>query len=108
MAPTYSVFVGIFVQLPQDKPTTLAIRKGAIWVSLDDGRIKGTDWNVMNEDDIQSLLRERGWVPEGAAPWRSGTRVKIIRAREEQNEFFFPGFIGRALLDTIFMEQLLK
>lgn len=93
MAPTYIVFIGTFVHLPRSTPTALAIRQGALWVSTADGRIKGTDWTIITDRDLRVLLKEKGWIPEDAPRYKSGTRVSIVRAREEQNEFFFPGFI---------------
>ena len=95
MAPAYIVFVGTFVHLPRSSSKTLAIQQGALWVSTADGRIKGTDWTVITDSDLRDLLKENSWVPEDAPRYISGTRVKIVRAREEQNEFFFPGFIGK-------------
>jgi hypothetical protein len=95
MSPAYIVFVGTFVHLPRDTSKALAIQQGALWVATADGRIKGTDWTVVTEGDIRALLKEKGWVPEDASRFHSETRVKIVRAREEHNEFFFPGFIGR-------------
>ncbi|KAB8079606.1 hypothetical protein BDV29DRAFT_164040 [Aspergillus leporis] len=93
MSPAYIVFVGTFVHLPRDTSKALAIQQGALWVATADGRIKGTDWTVVTEGDIRALLKEKGWVPEDASRFHSETRVKIVRAREEHNEFFFPGFI---------------
>ncbi|KAE8355088.1 hypothetical protein BDV28DRAFT_129685 [Aspergillus coremiiformis] len=93
MTSTYIVFVGTFVHLPRSTSNALAIQQGALWVSTADGRIKGTDWTVVTEGDLRALLKEKSWIPEDAPRYKSGTRVKIVQAREEQNEFFFPGFI---------------
>ncbi|KAB8234228.1 uncharacterized protein BDW43DRAFT_65347 [Aspergillus alliaceus] len=99
MAPTFLLFVGTFVHLPRTSPKAskaLEIRQGALWVSTADGRIKGSDWSIFNEDDLSLFLRAKGWViSEDEFCCKSKTSVTIIRAREEQNEFFFPGFIGR-------------
>ncbi|KAF7587371.1 hypothetical protein BBP40_007359 [Aspergillus hancockii] len=94
MAPAYIVFVGTFIHLPQSDSKALAIRRGALWVSTANGRIRGNDWSIANDDDLRSLLKEQGWVPEGTGRCRPGTRVKIVHARGDQNGFFFPGFIG--------------
>lgn len=95
MAPAYIVFVGVFVHLPRSTSKALAIQQGALWVSVADGRIKGADWTVITESDLRDFLKEKSWVLEDAPRYKSGTRVKIVRAREEHNEFFFPGFIGK-------------
>lgn len=105
MAPTYNVFFGTFVQLPRISAAgkcALAITKGALWVSTTDGKIKGFDWNVRNEDDLMSLVRTKQWsvvedenVPNGVG---AHEKVRIFRACEERNEFFFPGFIGKSLV----------
>ncbi|PKY05655.1 Metallo-dependent hydrolase [Aspergillus campestris IBT 28561] len=89
----YTVFYGTFVHLPRATPSTtkheLSIHHGALWVSVQDGRIKGFDWSVASEDDLVALMRKHGWSVDGS----SGTKVTLVRAREDQNEFFFPGFV---------------
>ena len=104
MAPAYNLFFGTFVQLPKLLPTggkcALAVSQGALWVSTADGKIKGFDWNVRNDDDLMSLVQTKQWsvedenLPNGVGPHE---KVKIFRACEERNEFFFPGFIGELL-----------
>lgn len=64
-------------------------------MSTFDGRIKGFNWNIRDEDGLRSLMEKENWVEErrgGSA--RGMAKIKIVRAREDQNEFFFPGFIG--------------
>ncbi|KAL4768514.1 hypothetical protein BDW60DRAFT_219654 [Aspergillus nidulans var. acristatus] len=85
MESKITLFYGTFVDLPRtrsDEKHELAIRHGAIWVSSSTGRIQGSDWSIANEAELQSLIRKNGW-----------TKVPIVRALEEENEFFFPGFI---------------
>ena len=96
----FTLFFGTFIQLPrissEKKPPALEIHKGVLWVSTLDGRIKGFNWNVRDEDGLRSLLDKENWVEEHrGSPARGVSKVKIIRAREDQNEFFFPGFIGK-------------
>ena len=90
---TYTLFYGTFVHLPRATPSTtkheLSIHHGALWVSVQDGRIKGFDWSVASEDELVALMRKRGWSVDGV----SGTQVNLVRARADQNEFFFPGFV---------------
>ncbi|KAL2866910.1 chlorohydrolase family protein [Aspergillus lucknowensis] len=81
-----TVFYGTFVDLPRVKPGEnheLAIHHGALWVSSATGRIEGLDWSISSEEQLARLFKLNGW----------SDRVKIVRAREEANEFFFPGFI---------------
>ncbi|KAL6238501.1 hypothetical protein BDW75DRAFT_237388 [Aspergillus navahoensis] len=85
MEPNITLFYGTFVDLPRTKSGEkheLSIRYGALWVSSSTGRIEGSDWSIANEAELQCLIRKNGWIG-----------VPIVRAREEQNEFFFPGFI---------------
>ncbi|PYI24341.1 Metallo-dependent hydrolase [Aspergillus japonicus CBS 114.51] len=95
-SPMYTLYVGTFIQLPRttapDEKHELAITRGALWVSAADGKIKGFDWSIATESDLHTLLKRHGWVLEGAGT-RTSVRVKLVRAREEHNEFFFPGFI---------------
>ncbi|KAF7585225.1 hypothetical protein BBP40_011656 [Aspergillus hancockii] len=94
MAPTFLLFVGTFVHLPRTTSEALEIWQGALWVSTADGRIKGFDRSIFNEDDLSVFLKTKGWVLSDDGPCcKSKTSVTIIRAREKQNEFFFPGFI---------------
>ena len=89
MESKITLFYGTFVDLPRTRSGEkheLAIRHGAIWVSSATGRIQGFDWSIANEAELQSLLRKNGW-----------TGVPIIRALEQENEFFFPGFIGMSM-----------
>ncbi|PLN79401.1 Metallo-dependent hydrolase [Aspergillus taichungensis] len=89
----YTLFYGTFVHLPRATPSTtkheLSIHHGALWVSVQDGRIEGFDWSVASEDDLVALMRKRGWSVDGV----SGTKVTLVKARADQNEFFFPGFV---------------
>lgn len=98
-APTYTLFLGTFIHLPR-KPTgadpgakwrpALEINHGALWVSNSDGKIAGFDWSFSPADgDVNSLTEKLGL---------SGKVTEVVRAREERNEFFFPGFIGKLLL----------
>ncbi|RAH64196.1 chlorohydrolase family protein [Aspergillus aculeatinus CBS 121060] len=97
VSPMYTLYVGTFIQLPRtsspDGRHELAITRGALWVSAADGKIKGFDWSVASESDLQTLLKRHGWVLAGAGS-RSCVRVQLVRAREELNEFFFPGFVA--------------
>ncbi|CAG7950782.1 unnamed protein product [Penicillium nalgiovense] len=84
----YTIYRGTFVQLPQldsssAKPK-LARTQGVLWVSSDDGRIKGYDWQVKDDASFQSFLSSHGWTEAD---------VTIVQSNDEQNEFFFPGFI---------------
>lgn len=89
--PTYTLFHGTFIRLPRQTslngPHTLEINHGVLWVSTDDGKIRGYNWDVRSEDDLREFLESRKW----------GNEVKVVHAREERNEFFFPGFIGMPL-----------
>ncbi|KAL4787063.1 hypothetical protein BJX76DRAFT_319404 [Aspergillus varians] len=84
MAPI-TLFYGQFIDLPRKKvgeKHELSIRHGALWVSPSSGRIEGLDWSISSEAELQSLIKKNGWVD-----------IQVVRTREEQNEFFFPGFI---------------
>jgi hypothetical protein len=94
-APTYTLFLGTFIHLPR-KPTgvesdaewrpALEINHGALWVSNSDGKIAGFDWSFSPADgDVKALTEKLGL---------SGKVTDVVHAREERNEFFFPGFIG--------------
>lgn len=105
-AYTYTVYRGTFIQLPRlpqsqtpIKPELLRSR-GALWVSVTDGRIKGSDWQAKDDDGFAALMDRNGWVdidrqnPGGYNSDHSKVKVKIVHASEDRNEFFFPGFIG--------------
>lgn len=108
----YTLFCGTFIDLPRNphEPATptsppkhkLAVNRGAVWVSMRDGRIKGIDLRVKDEEALTQLVGRMGWTEvgeegrEGEEMEREGGKreyVKIVRAREERNEFFFPGFV---------------
>lgn len=100
----FTVYRGTFIQsvLPDagSKPE-LSRNQGALWVSAADGRIQGWDWHVSDDNGFAELMSRSGWVDIDAVDTQaqanghvSKTRVKIVTADEEQNEFFFPGFIG--------------
>ncbi|KAL4804015.1 hypothetical protein BDV18DRAFT_34382 [Aspergillus unguis] len=81
------LFYGTFVDLPRTKSGkkhALSIKHGALWVSSSTGRISGFDWSVSGEEELQALIQKNGWNQSG---------VEIVRSREDENEFFFPGFI---------------
>ena len=87
-ATPYTVYRGTFVQLPHldsssAKPE-LARTEGVLWVSSEDGRIKGYDWQVNDDASFQSFLSSHGWTDAD---------VTVVESNAEQNEFFFPGFI---------------
>lgn len=100
----FTVYRGTFIQsvLPDSgsKPE-LSRNQGALWVSAADGRIHGRDWKAGDDSGFAELMSRSGWVDINAIGaqdqvngYVSKTRVKIVTANEEQNEFFFPGFIG--------------
>ncbi|KAI9933492.1 hypothetical protein ASPWEDRAFT_30338 [Aspergillus wentii DTO 134E9] len=91
----YTLFFGTFIDLPRtpaDGKHELSIHHGALWVGYD-GLIKGFDWNVRDEGDLQALIEKKEWVLDNGENKKSISSVKVIIAREDQNEFFFPGFI---------------
>ena len=119
--PTYYLFYGTFIDLsrkPQSKlqkeqfKHTLVVNRGAVWISPEDGRIKGLEWGLNDLDmflermqwevviptptESESEIEEEGEEEEERVEYTySGKEtVKIFRAKEEENEFFFPGFIG--------------
>ena len=93
-------------------PMSLSIAHGVIWVLTRTGCIAGTDWNVASEEYLIPWIEKRGWsiassinddyrIANGVEP--SATHadqnghahtVHIVKAREQKNSFFFPGFIG--------------
>ncbi|KAJ5386787.1 hypothetical protein N7509_009328 [Penicillium cosmopolitanum] len=87
-ATPYTVYRGTFIQLPQldsDNSTPqLARTQGVLWVSSNDGRIKGYDWKVNDDASFQSWLSSQGWTESD---------VTVVKSDDERNEFFFPGFI---------------
>lgn len=100
----FTIYRGTFIQsvLPDSgsKPE-LSRNQGALWVSAVDGRIHGWDWKASDESGFAELMSRNGWVDIDAIEAQaqanghvSKTKVKIVTANEEQNEFFFPGFIG--------------
>ncbi|CAI7564429.1 unnamed protein product [Penicillium bialowiezense] len=99
----FNVYRGTFIQLsrlpaPGSKPE-LCRDQGALWVSTADGRIKGWDWQARDDRSFADLMTRSGWVdldatePTDINSRASRTGVKVITANEENNEFFFPGFI---------------
>lgn len=100
----FNVYRGTFIQLSRlpssgSKPE-LCRDQGALWVSTADGRIKGWDWQARDDDSFANLMSRSGWVDLDAADATgvnshpAKTKVKVITADEDRNEFFFPGFIG--------------
>ncbi|KAJ6001511.1 hypothetical protein N7522_006738 [Penicillium canescens] len=97
-----TVYRGTFIQLPR-LPDTGAVKakpelvrnQGALWVSAADGRIKGWDWQAHDDARFAELMTRNGWVDIDVDVDGQGskTKVKIVTASEENNEFFFPGFI---------------
>ena len=100
----FTVYRGTFIQsiLPDSSSEPVLSRdQGALWVSAADGRIKGWDWQANNDNGFAELMTRNGWVDIDAVGaqdkvngYGSKIRVKVVIASEEQNEFFFPGFIG--------------
>lgn len=98
----YTVYRGTFIQLPRQLNPKLELicNHGALWVSTEDGRIKGCDWHISDDSSFQTLMNRNGWVDVNASTnGDNGTgtpvKVKIVVASKERNEFFFPGFIGK-------------
>lgn len=95
----YTVYRGTFIHLPRLNSSSakpeLARNQGALWVSSEDGRIKGHDWQVGDDASFQSFLARHGWTDaDASADCNDTTKVKVVESNDEQNEFFFPGFIG--------------
>lgn len=95
----YTVYRGTFIHLPRLNSSSakpeLARNQGALWVSSEDGRIKGHDWQVGDDASFQSFLARHGWTDADASSDCNDTiKVKVVESNDEQNEFFFPGFIG--------------
>lgn len=104
MAPVYTIFYGTFIQLPRIPASSgpkhvLDINHGALWVSNESGRIEGFDWGVCTEEKLRHLLQDKGWrVVSGDVEEEEvgeKTAVRVVKASEKRNGFFFPGFIGK-------------
>lgn len=98
MSSSYTVFYGTFIQLPRILASSgpkhvLDVNHGALWVSSDNGRIEGFDWDVETEEQLDEFLRKQGWVVDGEGNGEKES-VKLVKASEKNNGFFFPGFIG--------------
>ncbi|KAB8229702.1 uncharacterized protein BDW43DRAFT_322057 [Aspergillus alliaceus] len=100
VAYPYTVYRGTFIHLPRLNSSSakpkLVRNQGALWVSSEDGRIKGYDWQVHDDASFQSFLSRHGWTDadtttNGNAD--SSTKIRVVESNDEQNEFFFPGFI---------------
>lgn len=119
--PTYTLFVGTFIHLPGAPASTpsgakhtLSVHHGALWVSAAGGRIAGCEWDVSlkSDEEVDAWLEKRGWVrvddhhPDPSekerrdkdGEEREKVTVRVVRAREQRNEFFFPGFVGTFFL----------
>jgi guanine deaminase len=102
----FSVYRGTFIQLgrlpesdliPSPAKPELQRTQGILWVSAESGRIKGYDWKIHDDEAFTEFMSKNGWVDvDGKTNGNLGgaTKVKIVEAREDKNEFFFPGFIG--------------
>lgn len=98
----YTVYRGTFIHLPRinssSTKSSLVRNQGVIWVSLSDGRIKGYDWGVHDENSFQSFLSSHNWTDannnNNDNNRNSQTQVNVVKSNDGQNEFFFPGFIG--------------
>ncbi|KAJ6153681.1 guanine deaminase [Penicillium chermesinum] len=98
-----TVYRGIFIHLPRiaDHSTTkpqLVRHRGALWVSTSNGRIKGFDWSAQDDESFRDLMVRNNWTTADVRTDLNGDhepmiKVKIVRTREDRNEFFFPGFI---------------
>ncbi|GFF36728.1 probable guanine deaminase [Aspergillus udagawae] len=96
----YTVYRGTFIHLPRLNSSSakpeLARSQGALWVSSEDGRIKGYDWQVRDDSSFQSFLSRHGWTDADVTTNDNAnprTKVKVVQSVDERNEFFFPGFI---------------
>ncbi|CAI7602962.1 hypothetical protein N7533_000306 [Penicillium manginii] len=101
----FSVYRGTFIQLgrlpqsdlvPSPAKPELQRTQGILWVSAESGRIKGYDWKIHDDEAFTGFMSKNGWVDvDGKTNGNLGgaTKVKIVEAREDKNEFFFPGFI---------------
>ncbi|OBT61463.1 hypothetical protein VE03_08982 [Pseudogymnoascus sp. 23342-1-I1] len=105
MAYPYTVYRGTFIHLPRLNSSSanpeLVRNQGALWVSSEDGRIKGYDWEVRDDASFQTFMSQHGWIDADAGAdknYNSNTRskaveVKVVESNDKRNEFFFPGFI---------------
>ncbi|OQD79080.1 hypothetical protein PENANT_c063G00961 [Penicillium antarcticum] len=87
-AMRYTVYRGTFVQLPRLNSSSakpeLVRTQGVLWVSSEDARIRGYDWQINDDASFQSFLSSQGW---------NDADVTVVESNDEQNEFFFPGFV---------------
>ncbi|KAI5290229.1 hypothetical protein KEM54_002144 [Ascosphaera aggregata] len=106
-----TVFKGTFIDLAAepDVPATatsapthnLRIRDGV--VAVKDGRITTVDWSIKSENDFRKFLKSNyGYEEDEGALLayhthgkvdHGSSQVRIVRASDERNGFFFPGFI---------------
>ncbi|KFY18189.1 hypothetical protein V492_00087 [Pseudogymnoascus sp. VKM F-4246] len=99
MEDPFTVYRGTFIHLPRLNSSSakpeLTRNQGALWVSSEDGRIKGYDWNVHDDASFQEFLSSHGWTEAGAATNGNSNvqTVKVVMSNDSRNEFFFPGFI---------------
>ncbi|KAJ5166605.1 uncharacterized protein N7482_005386 [Penicillium canariense] len=99
LAYPYTVYRGTFIHLPRlnlsAEAPELARHQGVLWVSSEDGRIKGFDWTVNDDASFKSFLSSHGWTDATATGGNgdSTTPVMVVQSNDENNEFFFPGFI---------------
>lgn len=109
----FDIFRGTFIQLsrpPAGSKPELCRTQGALWVSTNDGRIKGWDWEAHDDDSFVDLMARQGWVDSDAVE-TTGTncppkiRVRVVTANEERNEFFFPGFIGKTYVSNFHLDM---
>ena len=124
MMPSYTLFYGTFIHLPRASAATskhvLSINHGALWVSGADGCIIGFDWTIACEDELDAWLERKGWKvvddlsaadcrgDGGGAQDKPDTTVVIVKAKREQNGFFFPGFIGTPLFPCCILSSLTR
>lgn len=111
-----TVFKGTFIDLAAEPDVAatstappvhnLRIREGVI--SVKNGRITDTDWSVKTEEDLCAFLKSKYGYEEkanaaAAAPLADASNeitvdtasdIRVVRSSEEQNGFFFPGFVG--------------
>ncbi|KAJ5719493.1 hypothetical protein N7493_007948, partial [Penicillium malachiteum] len=97
LAYPYRVYRGTFIHLPRLNSSTvkpeLVRNQGVLWVSSDDGRIKGYDWQVNDDASFQSFLSSQGWTDASSSGGSDSKLVQVVKSNDERNEFFFPGFI---------------
>lgn len=112
MAYPYTVYRGTFIHFPRLNSSStrpeLARNQGALWVSSEDGRIKGYDWEVRDDASFQTFMAQQGWIDAHAGTDKcsnsdisaEAVEVKVVQSNDERNEFFFPGFIGKSYLPS--------